>query len=257
MTGKENKHIQLANLEIGGEKPVLIAGPCSIESRDHIVKEAEFLKDLDIDIIRGGAYKPRTSPDSFQGIGFEGVKYLRQAADMTGLPMITEVLSEDDIEKMEDYVDIFQVGSRNMYNYALLKKLGKTNKPVMLKRGFSASIREWASAAEYIEKGGNDQIIFCERGIRTFERSTRNTLDLMGAYLLKEKTSRPVIIDPSHGTGRRDLILPACRAALAMGFDGVMVEVHPNPDKALSDGDQTLDYESFKELAQEWRKICK
>lgn len=246
---KDNKIIRVKDTVIGGKKPVLIAGPCSIESREHITLEAKALKEMGVDIIRGGAFKPRTSPLDFQGIGFNGVEYLKEAADAVNLPFVTEVLSEDDVERMIDYVDIFQVGSRNMYNYALLKKIAKTNKPVILKRGFSATIYEWQMAAKYLEEGGNDNIIFCERGIRTFETETRNTLDLAGAYIIKEKTGYPVIVDPSHGTGKRDLIMPMTRATLALGLDGVMIEVHPNPDEAISDAAQTIGYDDYKKIA--------
>lgn len=246
---KDNKIIRVKVTAIGGEKPVLIAGPCSIESREHIIEEAKALKELGVDIIRGGAFKPRTSPLDFQGIGFRGVEYLKEAAETVNLPFVTEVLSEDDVDRMLDYVDIFQVGSRNMYNYALLKKIAKTNKPVILKRGFSATIYEWQMAAKYLEEGGNDNIIFCERGIRTFETETRNTLDLAGAYIIKEKTGYPVIVDPSHGTGKRELIMPMTRATLALGLDGVMIEVHPNPDEAISDAAQTIGYDDYKKIA--------
>lgn len=246
---KDNKIIRVKDTAIGGEKPVLIAGPCSIESREHIIEEAKALKELGVDIIRGGAFKPRTSPLDFQGIGFRGVEYLKEAAETVNLPFVTEVLSEDDVDRMLDYVDIFQVGSRNMYNYALLKKIAKTNKPVILKRGFSATIYEWQMAAKYLEEGGNDNIIFCERGIRTFETETRNTLDLAGAYIIKEKTGYPVIVDPSHGTGKRELIMPMTRATLALGLDGVMIEVHPNPDEAISDAAQTIGYDDYKKIA--------
>ncbi|MGI5950015.1 3-deoxy-7-phosphoheptulonate synthase [Peptoniphilus sp.] len=246
---KDNKIIRVKDTVIGGEKPVLIAGPCSIESREHIIEEAKALKELGVDIIRGGAFKPRTSPLDFQGIGFRGVEYLKEAAETVNLPFVTEVLSEDDVDRMIDYVDIFQVGSRNMYNYALLKKIARTNKPVILKRGFSATIYEWQMAAKYLEEGGNDNIIFCERGIRTFETETRNTLDLAGAYIIKEKTGYPVIVDPSHGTGKRELIMPMTRATLALGLDGVMIEVHPNPDEAISDAAQTIGYDDYKKIA--------
>lgn len=246
----KNKIVKIRNINLGDGKPILIAGPCSIESREHIVNEAKDLKKIGVDIVRGGAFKPRTSPFDFQGIGFDAVKYLKEASEVTNLPIVTEVLSEDHVELIKDYVDVFQIGSRNMYNYALLKKVGKTNKPVILKRGFSATLKEWEMAAKYIEVEGNKNIIFCERGIRTFETETRNTLDLAGAYIIKEKTGYPVIVDPSHGTGKRELIEPMVRATLALGLDGVMIEVHPNPDEAKSDAAQTISYETYEKIAK-------
>lgn len=247
LTGKK-KIIKVKDLEIGGKKPIFIAGPCSIESEEHIIDEAKNLKKIGVDILRGGVFKPRTSPYDFQGLGFEALKYFKKAADNVDLPIITEVLSEDDIDRMLDYVDIFQVGSRNMYNYSLLKKLGKINKPVLLKRGFSASIKEWTMAAEYIAIGGNQNIILCERGIRTFNDYTRNTLDLAGAVVAKNLTGLPVIVDPSHGTGRRELIEPMTDAAIACGLDGVIIETHRDPDKALSDAAQTINYSEYKKI---------
>lgn len=248
-TNIEKKVVNIGDLQIGGDKKIIIAGPCSIESRDHIIDEAVELKKIGVDILRGGAFKPRTSPYDFQGLGFEAVNYLKEAKDKTGLIIATEVLSESDVDKMKDLIDIFQIGSRNMYNYALLKKVARTGKPIILKRGFSATLNEWEMAGKYIELEGNSNIIFCERGIRTFERETRNTLDLAGAYLLKKKTSYPVIVDPSHGTGRRDLIEPLVRASLAMGLDGIMVEVHKCPDNAKSDAKQPLTTKLIKKLA--------
>lgn len=246
------KSVKVNNIEIGSGKAVFIAGPCSIESEDHIIEEAKALKEIGVDILRGGAFKPRTNPNDFKGIGLDGVKFLHQASLETGLPVVSEVMSENDIGSMYDYVDIFQVGSRNMYNYALLTELGKTDKPILLKRAFSATIKEWLGAGEYITREGNDQLIFCERGIRTFNEGMRNTLDLAGAVLLRQESSRPVIADPSHGTGRRDLIGPMTKAALAAGLDGVMIEVHPDPDEAYSDGDQSIDYETYKKIRHEF-----
>lgn len=251
---KGNKIIKVKNIELGGDKPVFIAGPCSIESEEQIMEEAISLKKIGVDILRGGAYKPRTDPHSFQGLGFVGVKYLRKAADEVSLPMVTEVLSEYDIEKMYDYVDIFQVGSRNMYNYALLKRLGKQDKPVLLKRGLSASLDEWIKASEYIAQEGNDKIIFCERGIRTFNDLTRNTLDLAGAVLVKKMTSRPIIVDPSHSTGRRDLIKPMTEASLACGIDGVIIEVHKDPDNSISDAKQSINYEMYEDIVKKYKE---
>lgn len=244
------KIVKIRDINLGDGKPIIIAGPCSIESREHIVDEAKELKRIGVDIVRGGAFKPRTSPFDFQGLGFDAVKYMHEASEVANVPVVTEVLSEDHVEFIKEYVDVFQIGSRNMYNYALLKKVGKTNKPVILKRGFSATLKEWEMAAKYIENEGNDNIIFCERGIRTFETEMRNTLDLAGAYLLKEKTGYPVLIDPSHGTGRREMIEPMVRATLALGLDGVMIEVHPHPDEAKSDAAQTIDYKTYEKIAK-------
>ena len=249
---EEKKIVRIKNIEIGSGKPVFMAGPCSIESEEHILEEAKALKEIGVDILRGGAFKPRTSPFDFQGLGMEGLEYFRKAADAVGLPLVTEVLSESDIDEMEEYVDMFQVGSRNMYNYALLKKLGKVNKPILLKRGFSATIKEWAMAAEYIAMGGNENIVFCERGIRSFSDYTRNTLDLAGAVLLKNMTGRPVIVDPSHGTGLRELIEPMTDASIACGLDGVIIEVHQCPEEALSDGKQTIDYETYRKIRNKY-----
>lgn len=245
--------VKVGNLEIGGGKPVFMAGPCSIESKEQIIEEAKELKKIGVDVLRGGAFKPRTSPYDFQGLGMEGVKYMKEASEITGVPIITEILSEENIDEMAEYVDIFQVGSRNMYNYALLKKLGKTKVPVLLKRGFSATLKEWANAAEYIAMGGNENIIFCERGIRSFNEYTRNTLDLAGAVLLRQITGRPVIVDPSHATGIRELIEPMTAASIACGLDGVIIEVHENPEKALSDGKQTIDYRMYEEIVKKYR----
>lgn len=248
----EKKIVKIGDIEVGNGKPIFIAGPCSIESREHILNEAIKLKEIGVDIIRGGAYKPRTSPLDFQGIGFDAVKYLKEASENTNIPFVTEVLSEYDVEKMAEYVDVFQVGSRNMYNYSLLKKIGKTNKPIILKRGFSATLKEWAMAAEYIATGGNNNIILCERGIRTFNDYTRNTLDIAGAVLIKEMTGYPVIIDPSHGTGVKSLIEPMTSASISAGLDGVMIEVHECPDEALSDAKQTINYETYKSIREQY-----
>lgn len=247
------KVVKVKDIEIGGAKPVFIAGPCSIESKEHIIEEAKVLKEIGVDMLRGGAFKPRTSPYDFQGLGMDGVKYMKEASELTSVPIVTEVLSEEDIEVMEEYVDMFQVGSRNMYNYALLKKLGRTRKPVLLKRGFSATLKEWANAAEYISVGGNDNIVFCERGIRTFSDMTRNTLDLAGAVLLRQMTQRPVIADPSHATGIRSLIEPMTDASIACGLDGVIIEVHQCPERALSDGKQTIDYDTYERIIRKYR----
>lgn len=243
----EKKIVEVGGLKLGKDS-VIIAGPCSIESKEHIMEEARALSQMGVHILRGGAYKPRTSYESFKGLGYEAAVYLREAGNEYNLPVITEVMSEYDIERLYPLVDIFQVGSRNMYNYALLERLGKQDKPVLLKRGFSATTKEWIGASQYILAGGNEGVIFCERGIRGFDPSFRNTLDLAGAALVQRETGRPTIVDPSHATGRKDMVIPLAKASLAMGLDGIMVEVHPRPDEALSDGDQSLDYQAFEDL---------
>lgn len=233
---------------IGDGSFTIIAGPCAIENRDQMENTGALLSKLGVKIIRGGAFKPRTSPKSFQGMGLEGLKMMAEIKSKYKLKFISEIMDPRDIEMAYDYIDIIQIGSRNMQNFSLLKEVGKTNKPVMLKRGMSATIKEWIMAAEYIMLEGNEKIILCERGIRTFEDYTRNTLDFMSIPILKEKTDYPVFVDPSHGTGRRDLVLPASKASKALNADGIIVEIHPNPEKALSDGSQSLSFEEFENL---------
>lgn len=233
---------------IGDGNFTIIAGPCAIENDKQMDDIGSFLSHLKIKILRGGIFKPRTSPDSFQGLGIDGFKILKDMKLKYKLKIISEIMDPRDIEEAYDYIDIIQIGSRNMQNFSLLKEVGKTDKPVMLKRGMSATINEWIMAAEYIKVEGNEKIILCERGIRTFEDYTRNTLDLMSIPILKEKTDYPIFVDPSHGTGRRELILPASRAAKALEADGIIVEIHPNPDNALSDGFQSLDFNGFENL---------
>lgn len=233
---------------IGDGSFTIIAGPCAVEDYKQMDDIGRFLSKLGVRILRGGVFKPRTSPKSFQGLGAEGFEILKEIKEKYKLKIISEIMDPRDIEESLDYIDIIQIGSRNMQNFSLLREVGKTNKPVMLKRGMSATIKEWIMAAEYIRIEGNKKIILCERGIRTFEDYTRNTLDLMCIPILKETTDYPIFIDPSHGTGRRELILPASKAAKALEADGIIVEIHPNPDKALSDGFQSLDFESFKDL---------
>ena len=246
-----NKIINLGdNVKIGGDNFNIIAGPCAVENEKQIHDTAKYLSQLGIKILRGGAFKPRTSPYSFQGLGFDGLKLLREAADEYSMKVISEVLDPRDIERVGEYVDIFQVGSRNMQNYSLLKELGKVNKPIMLKRGMTATVKEWLLAAEYIAFEGNNDIILCERGIRTFENYTRNTLDLTAVPIIKKLSCLPIIVDPSHGTGMRDLILPMSKSAVAVGANGLMIEVHPNPNEALSDGEQSLNFEEMKILIQ-------
>jgi 3-deoxy-7-phosphoheptulonate synthase len=231
--------------EIGGPGPAVIAGPCSVESREQMLAAAHGVKAAGATLLRGGAYKPRTSPYDFQGLGLEALLILREAAEQTGLPVVSEVMGTDDVEVMLDHVEMLQVGARNMQNFALLRRLGKVNRPILLKRGPSATVKEWLLAAEYILAGGNGQVVLCERGIRSYDPELRNTFDLGGMVLAKLQTHLPVLADPSHATGRRDLVAPVSCAALAAGADGLMVEVHPNPEKALSDGAQSLDLYEF------------
>jgi 3-deoxy-7-phosphoheptulonate synthase len=240
--------IWVGDVPIGGEQAVIMAGPCSVESREQVTRTAIAVRESGASILRGGAYKPRTSPYDFQGLGVEGLKLLREAGDIAGMPIVTEVMSEDDVAVICDHADMLQVGARNMQNFALLKKLAKTEKPILLKRGPSATVKEWLSAAEYILHGGNSNVVLCERGIKTFDSSLRNTLDLAAAALVKEMTHLPVVVDPSHATGKRSLIAATAKAAVALGADGVIVEVHPEPEKAWSDGAQSLTFDGFAEM---------
>jgi 3-deoxy-7-phosphoheptulonate synthase len=226
----------------------MMAGPCSVESYEQVLATACAVKSAGAVILRGGAYKPRTSPYDFQGLGVEGLQMLRHVGAETGLPVVSEVLSTDDVEIVAEHVDMLQVGARNMQNFALLRRLGLLRKPVLLKRNPASTVKEWLLAAEYVLAGGNDQVVLCERGIRSYDPELRNTLDLAGMALARQLSHLPVIADPSHGTGRRDLIPAMCRAALAAGADGLIVEVHPDPSSALSDGMQSLDFASFAEL---------
>ena len=253
----QNTIIKVGDVEIGGDELVVMAGPCSVESLEQIRETAKAVKAAGAKFLRGGAYKPRTSPYDFQGMGEEGLKILRQAADENGLKVITEVVDREDITLFEEYTDVIQVGARNMQNFQMLKALGKAKKPVLLKRGLSATISEWLNAAEYIMSGGNEQVMFCERGIRTFETFTRNTLDLSAVAAIKELSHLPIIADPSHGTGRWQMVQPMARAAVAAGCDGLIIEVHPNPEVALSDGDQSLKPKNFAKLMQDLSAIAK
>lgn len=246
--GDERSVVWVKDVPIGGVEAVVMAGPCSVESRAQVIDTALAVKAAGAAMLRGGAYKPRTSPYDFQGLGVEGLKLLREAGDRAGMPVVTEVMSESDIEIICDHADMLQVGARNMQNFALLRKLSKTGKPVLLKRGASATIKEWLSAAEYLLHGGNENVVLCERGIKTFDSSLRNTLDLAGVALVKEMTHLPVVVDPSHATGKRSLIAATAKAALAVGADGVIVEVHPQPEAALSDGEQSLTFSGFDEM---------
>jgi 3-deoxy-7-phosphoheptulonate synthase len=251
----EDTIVELDGTRIGNGTLTLMAGPCSIENRDMMLATARCVAEAGATILRGGAYKPRTSPYSFQGLGVEGLKLLQEAGRETGLPTITEVMEPSQVEVVAQHADILQVGTRNMQNYSLLTAVGKAGKPVMLKRGYGATIEEWLMAAEYIISSGQPNVILCERGIRTFETYTRNTLDLTAVPLLHHLTHLPVVVDPSHATGKRWLVKPMALAAVAAGADGVMVEVHPQPDDALSDGEQSLTYEQFADTAAALIKI--
>lgn len=243
--------IQIGDHEIGGSTVHMMAGPCAVESRTQIIETAHAVREAGATFLRGGAFKPRTSPYSFQGLEEEGLRYLAEAREETGLLVVTEVVDVRDVELVASYVDVLQVGARNMQNFLLLKELGKLNKPVLLKRGPSATLEEWMMAAEYVMDGGNYNVMFCERGIRTFETYTRNTLDLSMVPALHALSHLPVIVDPSHGTGRWQLVQPMAKAALAAGADGLIVEVHPQPEKAFSDGKQSLTPSNFKGMMDE------
>lgn len=248
----KNTIVKVAGLEIGtGRRPVVMAGPCAVESEDQIVKIARAVKSAGADMLRGGAFKPRTGPHTFQGLREEGLKLLALASRETGLPFVTEVMSPETVGLVAEYAHLLQVGARNMQNFELLRELGKIRKPVLLKRGMSATIEEFLAAAEYILAEGNSSVILCERGIRTFETATRNTLDLAVVPLIKEVSHLPIVVDPSHATGRRSLVAPMVKASLVAGADGVMVEVHPDPEKALSDGPQSLTPAGFERLMQD------
>ncbi|MDQ7815671.1 MAG: 3-deoxy-7-phosphoheptulonate synthase [Melioribacteraceae bacterium] len=253
---EEDTIIKINDVEIGGNKVVLIAGPCSIESEEQIFRMAKVVSDSGGRILRGGAFKPRTSPYSFQGLGEEGLRMIRAAADKYNLLVITEVMQIDHIELMDQYVDIFQVGARNMQNFSLIKELGKATKPVMLKRGIAATIEELLMSAEYILSSGNKNVFLCERGIRTFEQYTRNTFDLSAIPVVHKKSHLPIIGDPSHATGLRDQVPPMARAAVAAGADGLMIEIHDDPENALSDGPQALIPNTFIKLVEELRLIA-
>lgn len=240
--------VKVGNVCFGGEEAVVIAGPCAVESYEQLLSTAKAIKNAGASMLRGGAYKPRTSPYDFQGLGVEALHLLAEVGKETGLPVVTEVMSVDHIQLIVDHADMLQVGARNMQNFDLLRQLARIDKPILLKRGWAATLKEWLLAAEYLLVGGNPNVVLCERGIRTFETETRNTLDLVAAALARSISHLPVIVDPSHGTGRRDLIAAASRAAIAIGADGLLVEVHPYPERALSDGAQSLNLEEFSRL---------
>ncbi len=253
----ENTIIEVKGCEIGGNQVVVIAGPCAVENTE-ILKETAFkVRGSGAVMLRAGAFKPRTSPYSFQGLGEEGLKILHRIGEEMNMPVVTEVMDSEDIELVAKYADILQVGARNMHNFSLLRKLGQVKKPVLLKRGMIATIEEWLLAAEYILAAGNPNVILCERGIRSSEPWTRNTLDLAAAALAKQLSHLPVVVDPSHGTGVRSLVTPMAKAAIAAGIDGLMIEVHPQPDKALSDGDQSLTPKLFSQLLKELEPIAR
>jgi 3-deoxy-7-phosphoheptulonate synthase len=246
----------MGGVQVGGPEVIVVAGPCSVETRDQVRTVAQSVGASGARVLRGGAFKPRTSPYAFQGHGETALRWMREVADEAGLAVISEVMDLRTIEMMLRYVDCLQVGARNMQNFDLLKELGKVRRPVLLKRGMSATIEEWLLSAEYILAGGNTQVILCERGIRTFENATRNTLDISAIPVVKKLSHLPILVDPSHGTGRRDKVIPMARAAVAAGADGLLIEVHDNPEKALSDGAQSLYPEQFETLMGELRVIA-
>ena len=248
--------IKVAGVEIGeGRRPIVIAGPCAVESEEQIIKTAKAVKAAGADILRGGAFKPRTGPHTFQGLKEEGLKLLVLAKRETGLPIVTEVMTSENVDLVSSYADILQVGARNMQSFDLLRELGRIRKPILLKRGMSATIEEFLAAAEYILDEGNPNVILCERGIRTFETATRNSLDLSVIPIIKELSHLPIIVDPSHATGKRTLVPPMAKAALVAGVHGIMVEVHPEPERALSDGPQSLTIPGFEKLMEDIGRI--
>lgn len=253
----QNTTVIVNGVVIGGRRVVVIAGPCAVENREQLLKVAHAVKEAGANLLRGGAFKPRTSPYSFQGLGLEGLKLLAEAREQTGLPVVTEVTAPELVPIVATYADVLQIGARNMQNFALLEAVGKARKPVLLKRGLMSTIEELLLSAEYILAQGNEQVILCERGIRTFETYTRNTLDINAVPLLKQLTHLPVIVDPSHGTGKWELVPAVSRAAIAAGADGLIIEVHPRPDEALSDGAQSLRPDSFAVLMEELRRVAR
>ena len=256
----ERTIVQIDGVQIGGPDVVVIAGPCSVESREQLLQTAHAVKRAGASMLRGGAYKPRTSPYDFQGLGIEALKILSEAKKETGLPIVTEVMSTEDLDVIAEHADMLQVGARNMQNFALLRRLATSNKPILLKRGPSATVKEWLLAAEYLLSGGNRNVVLCERGIKTFESEMRNTFDLAAVALARDLSHLPVVADPSHGTGKQSLIAPVSRAAVAVGADGLIIEVHPCPERALSDGPQSLDFDGFEKvmrgLAEPLRKTA-
>lgn len=251
----QSSTVRVGEIEIGGEVPVVMAGPCAVESKEQLFEAAEIVQKGGAQFLRGGAYKPRTSPYSFQGLEEKGLEYLAEARERTGLKVVTEVTVVEAVERVAHYADVLQVGARNMQNFGLLKALGKCDKPVLLKRGLAATLEEWLNAAEYIMNEGNPKVVLCERGIRTYETYTRNTLDLSAVAAVKHLSHLPIIVDPSHGTGKWRMVKPMAFAAIAAGADGLMMEVHPNPAKALSDGPQSLTPENYYEVMAGVKKL--
>ncbi len=252
----EPSKVKVGNVVIGGDELVIMSGPCAVESQEQLMQTAIAIKKAGAQILRGGAYKPRTSPYAFQGLEEEGLKYMKEAREATGLPVICEVTSLNAIEAAVKYVDMLQIGARNMQNFYLLKEAGKSGLPVLLKRGLAATIDEWLNASEYIIAEGNPNVVLCERGIRTFETATRNTLDISAVPVIKEKSHLPIIVDPSHATGVRAYVKPLAMSAVAVGADGLMIETHPNPSCALSDGPQSLTFEQFEALTGDLRPLA-
>jgi len=252
---REKTIVDVDGVKLGGEKIITIAGPCAVETRESLIETARFLKSVGTDFLRGGAFKPRSSPYSFRGLGEKGLKILAEAKDETGLKIVTEVMTPTDVKLVAEYADVLQIGTRNAQNYQLLDEVGKSDKPTLLKRGMTATVQEWLLSAEYILSQGNPDVILCERGIRTFDTTLRNTLDLSVVPLLSELTHLPVIVDPSHGTGKRSLITPMSKASIIAGADGLMVEVHPYPECAWSDGEQSLTFQQYANLIKELKII--
>ena len=252
----DNTVVKIAGVSVGGDELAMCAGPCSVEGREQILAAARAVKAAGAHLLRGGAYKPRTSPYAFQGLGEEGLRYLAEARDATGLGIVTEAIDVETFDLVEEYADCIQIGARNMQNFSLLRRAGRSRKPVLMKRGMSSTLEEFLMAAEYILSEGNYQVVLCERGVRTFADHTRNTLDLSVVPAVQKLSHLPIIVDPSHGTGKRDKVHPMALAAIAAGASGLIVEVHPNPDRALSDGYQSLYPEQFQELADECRAIA-
>ena len=253
----QHRTVRIGDVKLGNGKPVIMAGPCAVESRAHIFEMARLVKAAGIPILRGGAYKPRTSPYAFQGLGEQGLAFLKEAGEAHDLAVVSEVMDASQIPAITEHVDVIQVGARNMQNFSLLAALGKLNKPVLLKRGLSATLQEWLMAAEYVMAGGNEQVILCERGIRTFETATRNTFDVSAVPVLREMTHLPIIVDPSHAIGVRDKVIPLARAGIAAGADGAIVEFHTCPEEALSDGPQALYPEQLTQLVRELDGIAR
>src|SRR5690606_2537654 len=247
--------VQVGNVRIGGPEPVIIAGPCAVESREQTLRTAEAVRAAGATVLRGGAFKPRSSPYSFQGLGEEGLRILAEARALTGLPVITEVMESDQVELVAEYADMLQIGSRNMMDFPLLRRVAETNRPIMLKRGFASTIEEWLLSAEYILAGGNDRVVLCERGIRSFDPATRFTLDLNAVPLIRQLSHLPIIVDPSHGTGRRDLVASMALAGIAAGAHGLLIEAVPDPDDALCDGPQSITPDTLASIAGRARAI--